>query len=322
MKEFSVIDMHCDTIPTLLRLKKSFVDNDMHISLNKMKEGNYLMQCFAMFVYLKKGISPFETCNRYMDYYDKVMEENSDVICKVTTVEEILENRKKGKMSGLLTIEEGEVIEGSLEKLEHFYQRGARMMTLTWNFDNQLAHPNYLYEDPPRADSERGLTPLGFEVINRMWELGMIVDISHLNDAGIYDILNCARKPIVASHSNARAVCDFPRNLTDDMIRRLKDNHGIMGINYCPDFISKNPEGDQIADIVKHIKHIVSVADVNTVALGSDFDGIPTPVGMSDCTKTRVLYQALKQEGFTEEDIDKIFYKNFLRVLKANQEEP
>ena len=317
MKKLSVIDMHCDTITGLARSGKSFVDNDGHISLNKMKDGNYLMQCFAVFLYLKATPNPFETCNKYIEYFYKTMEENKDSIRPVTTVEEILENREKGLMSALLTIEEGEAIEGSLEKLQHFYDRGVRMMTLTWNFENQLAYPNYVYEG--KIDTERGLTEKGIEAVKKMCELGMIVDVAHLNDAGIYDVFKYATKPIVASHSNARAVHNVPRNLSDDMILKLRENGGIMGINYCPDFISENTKENQIPDIIRHIKHIVKVGGIETVGLGSDFDGIPTPIGMSDCTKTNDLYDALVKEGFSEEDIDKIFYKNFLRVLKANQ---
>ena len=318
MKKFSVIDMHCDTLTRACRFGQNLRDYDGHINLQKMKEGNYLMQCFAMFIYLEGTPNPFEKCNEYIDFFDKSMKENSDVIRQVTNVEEILENREKGIMSALLTIEEGEAIEGSIEKLEHFYNRGVRMMTLTWNFANQLAYPNYVYEG--KIDTERGLTDKGIEVIKKMWELGMIVDVAHLNDAGIYDVFKYATKPIVASHSNARAVHNVPRNLSDDMIVKLRENGGVMGINYCPDFISENTEQNQIPDIIRHIKHIVKVGGIDTVALGSDFDGIPTPNGMSDCTKTNDLYEALVAEGFSEENIDKIFYKNFLRVLKANQE--
>ena len=318
MKKFSVIDMHCDTLTRVCRFGRNLRDYDGHINLQKMKEGNYLMQCFAMFIYLEGTPNPFEKCNEYIDFFDKSMKENGDVIRQVTTVEEILENREKGIMSALLTIEEGEAIEGSIEKLEHFYNRGVRMMTLTWNFANQLAYPNYVYEG--KIDTERGLTDKGIEVIKKMWELGMIVDVAHLNDAGIYDVFKYATKPIVASHSNARAVHNVPRNLSDDMIVKLRENGGVMGINYCPDFISEDTEQNQIPDIISHIKHIVKVGGIDTVALGSDFDGITTPNGMSDCTKTNDLYEALVAEGFSEEDIDKIFYKNFLRVLKANQE--
>ena len=321
MNNFKVIDMHCDTITGLARSGKSFYDNDGHISLKKLQEGHSMMQCFAIFIHQKAHEGHcFEAADKYMDLFDEFMQQYSDQIKQVTTVEEILENDADGKISALLTIEGGEAIEGSLEKLEHFYNRGVRMMTLTWNFENEIGYPNYMSQPPFRPDTERGLKPFGFECINKMWDLGMIVDVSHLNDAGIYDVLSVARKPIVASHSNSRAICDIPRNMTDDMILKLKENGGIMGMNYAAAFVSDNTETSQIPDIIKHIRHIIDIAGIETVALGGDFDGIGTPKGMSDFTKMVDLYRALVEDGFSQEDIDKIFYKNFLRVLKANQQ--
>ncbi|MBQ1877485.1 MAG: dipeptidase [Erysipelotrichaceae bacterium] len=319
MKEFGVIDMHCDTITKLVYEKKDIRENDGHISLNKMQKGNYMMQCFAIFLYLKAYPHPFASCDSYIDDFYRFMQENSDIIKPVTTADEIEENWEKGLMSGMLTIEEGGALEGNLANLQHFYDRGVRMMTLTWNFENELAYPNYMDKSGMRPDTERGLKPLGIECVKKMQQLGMIVDVSHLNDAGIYDVFRLATRPIVASHSNARAVCNVPRNLTDDMLRKLKENGGITGINYCPDFISEKTDENQIPMIVRHINHIVSVAGVETVGLGSDFDGIPTPNGMSDCTRTHLLYEALKQEGYSQQDIDLMFHGNFLRVLRANQ---
>ncbi|MBQ4251812.1 MAG: dipeptidase [Erysipelotrichaceae bacterium] len=317
---YKAIDMHCDTVPNLLYGNGQLRENDGHLSLLKMKKGGYMMQCFAMFVYLQsQDYTPFAQCNRYIDFYYEQINKNSDLIRPATTVEEISENDRNGLMSAMLTIEEGGVLEGKLENLQHFYDRGVRMMTLTWNFENEIGYPNYMSPPDFRPDTERGLKPFGFEVINRMWDLGMIVDVSHLNDAGIYDVLSCARKPIVASHSNSRAIMDFPRNLTDDMLVKLRQNGGITGINYCPDFISAQTDQNQIPDIVRHVKHIVEVAGIETVALGSDFDGIDTPVGMSDCTKTVQLAEALKDAGFSDDDLNKIYHENFLRVLQANQ---
>lgn len=318
MRDFSVIDMHCDTVTALSRTKESFRNGDMHISLEKMREGHYLMQCFAVFIRLKGTKHPFRKCNEFIDSFYRLMDENEDLIAPVTTVKQILENQEKGLMSALLTVEEGGTIEGDLEKLQYLYDRGVRMMTLTWNYPNELAYPNHMDRRPPRPDTRHGLTPKGFEVIEKMWDLGMIVDVSHLSDAGIYDVFKVARKPIVASHSNARGVQDFPRNLSDDMILKLKENGGIMGINYCPDFISDSKE-NQIPDILRHIRYIRDLAGIETVALGSDFDGIPTPVGMSDCTKMNDLYEALVSDGFSEKEIDMIFHENFLRVLRANE---
>ncbi len=320
MNKFKVIDMHCDTATGLARFNRPFVENDGHISLRKLQEGNYMMQCFAIFIHKKRDIPNYDKCMEYIHYFKNVLKENAAEITQVTTADDIIFNDQEGRISAMLTIEGGEAIEGSLEKLQKVYDQGVRMMTLTWNFENEIGYPNDVYNpDGPRPDTEHGLKPFGLETINRMQELGMIIDVSHLSDAGIYDVLNYASKPIVASHSNARAIWNCPRNMTDDMIRKLHRNGGIMGMNYCPDFVSGDVTHDQIPDIVRHIRHIADIAGIETVALGSDFDGIETPVGMSDATKTHKLYEALKADGFADEDIDRIFYKNFLRVLKANQ---
>ena len=287
--------------------------------IKRLEKGGYMAQCFAMFVYLEGDEHPFETCNRYIDKYDEVISASSAAIRKALTAEDIEKNARAGCISAILTTEEGGVLEGKLENIDRLYERGVRMMTLTWNFENELGYPNYLTEELIKADTERGLKPFGFEAINRMWDKGIIVDVSHLNDAGIYDVLRVARKPIVASHSNCRAIKDFPRNLSDDMIRKLKENGGIMGLNFCPDFISDDTDGDQIADMVAHIRHVRDLAGIETIALGSDFDGIDTPKGLSDCSRMPLLHDALVKEGFTGEEIDCLFYKNFLRVFRANE---
>ena len=314
-----IIDMHCDTITALYHSGKDFVDNDLHISLNKLEQGGYMAQCFAMFVYLEDNDHPFETCNRYIDKYDEVIAQNPGRIRKALSAEDIERNAEEGLISAILTTEEGAVLEGKLENIDRLYDRGVRMMTLTWNFENELGYPNYLTKELIKPDTERGLKPFGFEAINGMWDKGIIVDVSHLNDAGIYDVLSVARKPIVASHSNCRAIKDFPRNLSDDMILKLRDNGGIMGLNFCPDFISDNTDSDQITDMVAHIKHVRDLAGIENIALGSDFDGIDTPKGLYDCTRLPLLHDALVAEGFTREELECLYYKNFLRVFRANE---
>ena len=319
MNNHQIIDMHCDTITALYHSGKDFVANDLHISLNKLEQGGYMAQCFAMFVYLEGNDHPFETCSRYIDKYDEVIAQNPGRIRKAFSAEDIERNAEEGLISAILTTEEGAVLEGKLENIDRLYDRGVRMMTLTWNFENELGYPNYLTKELIKADTERGLKPFGFEAISRMWDKGIIVDVSHLNDAGIYDVLSVARKPIVASHSNCRAIKDFPRNLSDDMIRKLRDNGGIMGLNFCPDFISDNTDSDQIADMVAHIKHVRDLAGIETIALGSDFDGIDTPKGLYDCSRLPLLRDALVSEGFTREELECLYYKNFLRVFRANE---
>ena len=308
--------MHCDTITKDLYFNKSLYDNDGHMSIKKMLQGDYAMQCFAMFVFLSNEYSPYQKCEEYIQHFKKEMELNKDYISQVYNYDQLVENMANNKMSALLTVEEGATIEGSLDKLQHFYDEGVRMMTLTWNFENEIGYPNDMKQPPFKPVTDKGLKDFGYETVKRMNELGMIVDVSHGSDKLFWDVINTSTKPIVASHSSSRAICDIPRNLTDEMIEKLADKGGITGINYCPDFIGGNTEENQIPMIVEHIKHIVNVGGIDVCGLGSDFDGIDTPVGLSDCSKMNELYIALKEAKFTDEQIEKIFYRNFLRVFK------
>jgi len=312
-----VIDMHCDTITRLLKENKSLYDNDDHISLLKMQKADYALQCFAMFVWSEGQQHPYQLCKDYIAHFKKEMEINKDIISQVYSYQDIVRNLNDNKMSALLTIEEGATIEGSIDNLKSFYDDGVRMMTLTWNFENEIGYPNHFNKDTGLTiNKELGLKDFGREVVHWMNENGMIVDISHASDKLIYDVLQCTTKPIVASHSNARGVYHHPRSLSDDMIINLAENGGMTGINFCPNFVSADKEKDQTDDLVRHIKYITNVGGIDVCGFGTDFDGIETPVGMSDCSKMQILYDKLVEQKFTDDQIEKIFYKNFLRVFK------
>ena len=330
-----VIDMHCDTIMGLYgsskrNIERNLRENDGMISLEKMKKGDYMAQCFAMFVPFKgRGNgehNPFEMCMEMIDRYYQELEQNKDMILPAFTYEDIIANSASGKMSAILTIEEGEVTKSNLAFLRNFYRLGVRMICLNWNFVNGIGYPNYSkFDENGRPDyyvpnTTDGLTEYGKEMVKEMNRLGIIVDCSHLSDKGFYDVCEISTKPFVCSHSNARSVCGHVRNLTDDMIRALAAKGGVTGINYCADFLDDpNEDGSnygKVSKMVEHIKHIVSVGGIDCVGLGSDFDGIEPNLEMNDASKLPMLKEALQNEGFTEEEIDKIFYKNVLRVFK------
>ena len=153
-----------------------------------------------------------------------------------------------------------------------------------------------------------------------MERLGIIVDVSHLSDAGFYDVLKYSKKPFVASHSNARAVTNVVRNLTDDMIRKLADKGGVVGINFCSNFVMPTPHTDltftYIEDLVKHIKHIKNVGGIDVIALGTDFDGIQSTLEIKDASQAQLLAEALLNNDFTYEEVEKIFYKNTMNLYK------
>lgn len=310
-----VIDMHCDTAVAVTFKNADIRSNDMHIDLLRMHQGDYLMQCFAICEMLNRG-DAFNKCDKHIAGFKKMMEDNKDLIHQIYSYEELVAD---DSVKALLTIEEGGVIEGSIEKLKHFYDLGVRMMTLTWNFENEIGHPNIMTREKQAINTETGLKDFGYEVIDWMNTHGMIVDVSHGSDKLFYDVLGCSKKPIVCSHSSARSVNFSPRNLSDEMIRALADKGGLTGVNFCPDFIwAQDPNVDNTEYLVRHIKHIVNVGGIDVCGLGTDFDGIQTPNGINSCDKMPKLAIALSEAGFKEEEIEKIFYKNFERIFKEN----
>lgn len=305
-----LFDLHCDTILKIIGKDTSLYENNHHIDIKKMIKGESLGQFFAMFVDLEKTKTPYETCLMMIERYKKEIGNNKSYINFAYNHSDIITNEISGKISAVLTIEEGGVIEGSLEKLNHFYDLGVRAITLTWNYENEIAYPN-----AGGKNFEKGLKPFGLEVIKEMNRLGIIIDVSHLSDAGFYDCIKHSTSPIVATHSNARAITNHTRNMTDEMIIALAKKGGVMGMNLCGAFLNDNNES-KVSDVVKHIKYIKGIAGVDVIAMGTDYDGIGGKLEMYDISQVHLLKEALVKENFTEEEIDKIFYKNALRVIK------
>lgn len=322
-----IIDMHCDTISEIRESRRrgnpqELAANAMHLDIRKMKKANYMLQNFAMYIDLKKDCDPFESVCDLIDLFYEETEKNRSDICVIKTYREIIENDRNGKMSALLTIEEGGCCKGKTENLDKLYDRGARMMTLTWNYPNELANPNFLKEETdadgfPLFDNTKGLTNTGFAFAERMEELGMIIDVSHLSDTGFWQIADCTKKPFVASHSNARAFCGHARNLTDDMIKTIAERGGVIGLNYYGCFLNKrNDSTSTAARIAEHARYITNIGGVECLGLGSDFDGIIGNLEIADCAQMYKLFDALEAAGFSQNTIEKIAYQNVLRVYK------
>ena len=315
-----IIDLHCDTIMSLYHNKeKKLYNNDLQIDICKLREGGYLAQVFAMFVFLKGTESPYKTCNEMIDLFYQELESNKENIKIALKYDDIINNQNNGLLNAILSIEEGAVVEGSIEKLVHFYNRGVRMICLNWNFINGIGHPNFHIVDGVKDNTpnkEDGLTSFGIEMVKKMEELGMIIDVSHLSDKGFWDVYNNTTKPFIASHSNARNVCNHTRNLDDDMIKVLASRGGVTGLNFAKDFISVGKDLSYVDDIVNHALHIIEVGGIDVLAFGTDFDGIERNTEVDNASQMQVFYQKFKDAGLSDNDIEKIFYKNFLRVFK------
>ncbi len=311
-------DMHCDTITTLYdRVQKgsgeTLRNNLLHIDFEKLQKSAYLLQNFAVF--FDKHIlteNLYDEAMLRIDFFKEQLAENDDIIRQVTTVEEILQNEKENRISALLTLEGGESLEGKVDNLNAFHEKGVRMITLTWNYDNELGHCHF--------DTEgKGLTKLGFEAVEHMEELHMIPDVSHGSDALFFDVCKVAKKPFVASHSNARSVYGRSRNMSDDMIRALAQHGGVIGMNFFAGFASAKAREDGMCyldDILRHMKHVVNIGGVECLGFGSDFDGIPTQVEWKDAVGMPYVLDSMKKAGFTERECDKICRENVLRLYK------
>lgn len=338
-----IADMHCDTLYESLACQRknqhcSMRNQDTQITFEKMKNSGYILQNFAAFVDMGETDNPLEEALRMANLFYEQMERNRDIIAPVRSWKDIEHNIALGKMSALLTLEEGGICKGDPAFLSIFYKLGARMMTLTWNYENELGWPNFdmrkkrnlspdeqttFPDDQLSGDcffedvSDHGLKELGIFFLEEMERLGMIIDVSHLSDAGFYDVLKYTRKPFVASHSDARTICDAKRNLTDDMIRKLADRGGVTGINFCKAFLGIPKYGEDYMDqAVHHMRYLVNLGGEDSVGLGSDFDGIPPYDDIRDCSCLPKLIDRMEKADFSYTQIEKICYKNVLRVYK------
>ena len=318
------IDMHCDTLMPFARGGEySLFANNGQVDFQKMKKGDALAQFFAVF-FPKMEYFTAQGIDMNADLYFKLLtdgfyrdvEKHNDIIAYAGNAADIEKNAKDGKMSAILTIEDGRFINGDMDKIKMVYDKGVRAISLTWNFENCFGWPNSL----DKEIMNKGLKQFGIDAIQYMNDLGIIIDVSHLSDGGFYDVAKYSKKPFVATHSNARAVSPHQRNLTDDMIRLLGEKGGVTGLNFCPEFMDADitAKHTPISNIVKNAKHIVNVGGIDVLGIGTDFDGIGGTQEISDSSMLPLLWDALAKEGFHESEIEKISHGNVLRVIRES----
>ena len=321
-KESSVVDTHCDTLKCLfneftkprdsmwdLREGMGMRSNLGHLDIPRMIEGGVSCQVFA--VSSERSRTPAFPLRTAMMMIERFYRECKSIpeLEPVTTYDEIIDSKRRGKVSGLLSIEGADVIEGRIEMLGVFHRLGVRMVGLVHSLRNQLA------DGVTDRRTGGGLSELGVQAVEELDRLGMIIDISHLNDQGFWDVMEHTENPVIASHSNARAVCDHPRNMTDEMIQAMADKGGVMGMNFAPPFV--HPVEATLGGVVDHMDHIVDLVGPDHVGLGSDYDGIPyTPKGLEDVSKMPDITRELVKRGYGKEDIVKILGGNHLRLIK------
>ncbi len=304
---YTFFDAHCDTIQKLCDTKQNLFENNCHISLKDMIKNRHI-QVFATFIDKKNDILlPFDRANQLIDYYYSQLEKYSKYIFHCNTTKDAKSAVNCGKTASFLSIEGGEALKGRIENLYYFYKRGVRLITLTWNYENELC-------DGIGVEEGNGLTDFGKDVVKEMNRLGIVIDVSHISVKGFWDVLETTKKPIVASHSNIFGIKSHKRNLNCEQIEAIIKNNGCIGINFYSEFLSDGI--CKISDIIRHIEYILSLGGENNIGFGSDFDGmdlLPEEIrGIADIEK---LPEELLKIGYSEKLVKKITHENFLRVL-------
>ena len=311
------VDLHCDTLLSLQQEGCGLEAAPGHINLHKLRAGGALLQCFAAFIPTHDCAEKYHITQDPWDFFltqaalfEREAARFPDALRPVRAMADIEQNRKRGLVSAMLTVEDGVGLDGKIERLHTMYELGVRMIALTWNYENSLGYPN----SPDPALHGKGLKDFGLEVIDRMGQLGMVVDVSHLSEGGFWDVVRESKKPFIASHSCARALCDHPRNLTDGQLRALGDAGGVCGVNFYARFLRENAEHTANDDILRHMAHIADKAGMEAVALGSDFDGIDCTLELGDYTGLPALAERIA-DRFGSDAAEKICCQNALRVF-------
>jgi membrane dipeptidase len=319
------LDTHCDTpmfFPQGIHFDRR--DRRILVDLHKMTEGR--QDATIMVAYLpqpKIGETfsskvPFDVKGptQYADLiFDKILtiaEANRNYLAIARTPADLYENKRHGKKSIMLGIENGLALGGELQNVTHFAERGVVYITLCHNGDNDVC------DSARGCDTHNGISRFGEQVICEMNRLGLMVDVSHASEKTFYDALDISQRPIICSHSSCRALCDHPRNLTDEQMRRLADHGGVMQVTLYNGFLKKEGEAT-IRDAFKHLEHAINVMGIDHVGLGTDFDGDGGVRGLRDASELFNFTRQLLAHHYSERDIQKIWGGNFLRVMSLCQ---
>lgn len=314
-EESIIFDGHCDTLQAVLRGERRLDErsSEGHLDLPRMREGGVTAQIFA--ICLGSECLPSGAVKqtlRMLDACYRELADNPDSLTLATSAADIERAKEEGKVAAVLGLEGAEALEGDLGVLRMFYRLGVRNIGLTWNRRNQAA------DGLDEARTGGGLTTFGVELVRKMNRLGIMIDVAHLAPAGVRDVLELSEAPVIASHTNAYALCPHRRNLMDERLEAIAAKGGVVGVTFVPGFVAENKEEASLERLVDHIDHIAKVAGIDHVGLGSDFDGFgDQPMsGLEDVTKLPNITAGLLGRGYSADEVKKILGGNLLRVFR------
>lgn len=303
-----IFDAHCDTVDVLYDNNARLKKNKFHLDIVRMSKYEKYIQIFAAYIDKKRiKTSPKERC---VSLLNKLLyETENDDIRVIKDKSDLYDIEQNGGIGAIFSIEGGEALEGDLSAIDMYRKMGVRLITLTWNYANELA-------DGIAEPRGGGLTDFGKKAVKRMEELGILVDVSHLSVNGFWDVAEIAEKPFTASHSCVKALCNNPRNLDDEQIKFMIDRDCVIGMNFYPKFINGADSCD-ISDLMSHMKYIISMGGAKNIGFGSDFDGVDClPRGICGVEGMSKLISHMHAEGLSGDIINDIAFNNFLNLFK------
>lgn len=313
--EAIVIDGHCDSIGDQLEQGRWLGDrtDHGHLDLPRLREAGITAQFFAC--YVPTAQQRHGAVTHALERLDQLLllaERLPDQIVLVQRAADIRQAKRSGKVAAIAGLEGAEALDSSIGVLRQFYRLGVRNLGLAWNYRNAAC------DGVAESRSNGGLTEFGVQVVQECNRLGMLVDVSHLAAAGVTDVLAVSEQPIIASHSNARALCNHVRNLTDAQLEAIAGRGGVIGVTFVNAFLNTDqPEQAALADVILHIEHMLHVVGPDHVAIGSDFDGCTPPVDLSTVAAYPRITEELLARGHAPEVVRKILGGNFLRVFET-----
>jgi membrane dipeptidase len=308
-KRNPVVDAHCDSIEAYVSGQRDLgiASGEGHLDLPRLRLGGVRVQFLASYIEKEhKQAQALMRCLELVEGCLRLIDANPGELLLLTGYGDVTNAVKTDRAAAVLSVEGGAGLGGKLFTLPLLHKLGVRSLTLTWNYANELAGG---------ALEPGKLTDFGRKVVQEMNKLGMMVDVSHLSDLAFWDVLEVSTAPVIASHSCCRALHSHPRNLSDQQIKALAQNKGVVGINFFSTFLSGAKAS--LEDVVRHIEHICDLVGPEYVGIGSDYDGCTSlPHGLEDVAHLPALTQALLAEGYSSLDVAKIMGGNFLRVIQ------
>lgn len=298
--------------------------NDSKVDVEKLLEGGCAGQVFSIAMLsptLKQQMGALfpnddDFIKKLTNIFHVTLGAHDSEIAMARNLSDFMDNRRNCKMSAFLAIRDGRFVDGDFKKIRRVHKTGVRMLGIMGDLPNCFGVPS----SDGGNGMKIGLTPFGKKAVEFMDELGMVVDVAHLSNQGILDVLEIGRKPIVASHVNARALSPHNRNLGDDMIKSIGDKGGLIGVSFLPYILNSDltQENSTIERIGEHMRHIANVGGIDCVGIGSNLDGFEVDYPLDNCSKMQSVFETLDKAGFTEDEIEKIAYNNFLRIVKES----